>query len=218
MNETLIVIASKEEFEGLFPEVSAESAQESPVAVETLYDVFICGVGVLEFSANLAFILSKKQYKRVIQLGICGAYYGHDLQLCDVVRVDSEILGDMGVQDRNGHFVPWSEVSGESITYAGESPWNLPLGLASLKSVAGVTVSCSTGTRYLSLRRSGMFNADVESMEGAACFAVCRRFGVPAFQFRAVSNIATDRDVSAWKIPEALAALKSAVLCPEYFS
>ena len=49
-------------------------------------------------------------------------------------------------------------------------------------------------------------------MEGAACFAVCKRFGVSGYQFRAVSNIATDRDTSAWRIPEALKALKEQVL------
>ena len=49
-------------------------------------------------------------------------------------------------------------------------------------------------------------------MEGAACFAVCKRFGVSCYQFRAVSNIATDRDISTWKIEEALVELKRAVI------
>ena len=100
----------------------------------------------------------------------------------------------------------------EDGVYAGESPRFLTIALASIRSVAGVSVNCCTGTKYLALRRGGLFKADVESMEGAACFAVCRRFGVPAYQFRAVSNIATDRDTSTWKIPEALMALKEQVL------
>ena len=61
-------------------------------------------------------------------------------------------------------------------------------------------------------RRSSLFNADVETMEGAACFAVCKRFGVTAYQFRAISNLATDRDPSTWKVEESLAALKEFVL------
>jgi futalosine hydrolase len=84
--------------------------------------------------------------------------------------------------------------------------------MASIRSAVGVTVNCCTGTKYLALRRSALFHADVETMEGAACFAVCKRFGVPAYQFRAVSNIATDRDTSTWRIPEAMAALKERVL------
>jgi futalosine hydrolase len=88
----------------------------------------------------------------------------------------------------------------------------LTLPLATVRSVSGVTVNCCTGTAYLASRRSALFDADVETMEGAACFAVCKRFGVSGYQFRAVSNIATDRDTSAWRIPEALKALKEQVL------
>ena len=64
----------------------------------------------------------------------------------------------------------------------------------------------------LASRRSALFEADIETMEGAACFAVCKRFGVSGYQFRAVSNIATDRDTSTWKIEEALVELKRAVI------
>ena len=118
----------------------------------------------------------------------------------------------MGVQTREGHFMAWKDLAGKDCVYKGESPRFLSLALASVRSAAGVTVNCCTGTSYLANRRSVLFNADVETMEGAACFAVCSRFGVPAFQFRAVSNIATDRDTSTWRIPEALSALKEQVL------
>jgi futalosine hydrolase len=58
--------------------------------------------------------------------------------------------------------------------------------------------------------RSGNFNVDVESMEGAACFSICHAFGIPCYEIRAVSNFATTRDKSTWRIPEALAALRAA--------
>ena len=51
------------------------------------------------------------------------------------------------------------------------------------------------------------FNVDVESMEGAACFSICRAFGIPCFEIRAVSNFAADRDKSSWRIEDALLAL-----------
>ncbi|MCR5377978.1 MAG: futalosine hydrolase [Fibrobacter sp.] len=212
MNKTLVAFASKQEFNTLFPQISAVVAASTPVSVGALYDVTVCGVGVLDFSVNLASQLSKHRYERVIMLGICGAYEGRDIQVGEVVRVDTEVVGDMGVQNAEGHFIPWGELIGEPVIYKGDSPRLLPLRLASVRSVVGVTVNTCTGTRYLSLRRSGMFNADVETMEGAACFAVCKKFGASVYQFRAVSNIATDRDTSAWKIPEALAALKERVL------
>ena len=212
MNGTLVAFASRQEFNTIFPQISAVVASTTPQSIGNRYDVAVCGVGMLEFSANLAFLLAKNRYERVVQVGICGAYPDRGLEIGDVVRVDSEVVGDMGVQTREGHFVAWNEVVGEDVRYEGESPRYLTLALASVRSALGVTVNCCTGTAYLAGRRSRLFSADVETMEGAACFAVCKRFGVPAFQFRGVSNIATDRDTSTWRIPEAMAALKSEVL------
>lgn len=212
MNGTLVVFASKQEFNTIFPQISAVVASSTPQSIDNRYDVAVCGVGMIDFSANLAYLLAKNRYERVIQVGICGAYPNRGIEICDVVRVDTDVVGDMGIQTREGHFVAWKDASGEDGVYAGESPRFLSIALASIRSVAGVSVNCCTGTKYLALRRGGLFKADVESMEGAACFAVCRRFGVPAYQFRAVSNIATDRDTSTWKIPEALMALKEQVL------
>ena len=212
MNGTLVAFASRREFNILFPQISAVVASTMPQSIDNRYDAAVCGVGMLDFSANLALLLAKNRYERVIQVGICGAYPGRGLEIGEVVRVDSEVVGDMGIQTREGHFVAWNEVVGEETRYEGESPRFLTLALASVRSVTGVTVNCCTGTAYLAGRRSRLFNADVESMEGAACFAVCKRFGVPAFQFRGVSNIATDRDPSTWKISEALMALKEQVL------
>lgn len=212
MNKYLVAFASRKEFNCLFPQISAVVAASTPVAVGVKYDVCVCGVGVTEFATNLSFFLSRNRYERVFLLGVCGAYPGRDIEVGEVVRVDSEVVGDMGVQTIDGHFLPWAEVSGDGKTYTGESPRCLPLTQAAVRSVVGVTVNCCTGTEYLANRRANLFKADVESMEGAAFFAVCKRFGVSACQFRAVSNIATDRDPTQWKIAEALANLKEMVL------
>ena len=212
MNKTLVAFASRQEFNLVYPQISAVVAASTPVAVGIKFDVAVCGVGALDFSTNLAYVLSCCKYERVIQVGICGAYPNANLEIGDVVRVDSDVIGDMGVQTSDGHFSSWGEVTGEDCFYKGESPRFLTLPMSSIRSAVGVTVNCCTGTKYLALRRSALFHADVETMEGAACFAVCKRFGVPAYQFRAVSNIATDRDTSTWRIPEAMAALKERVL------
>ena len=212
MNGTLVAFASKQEFNTLFPHISAVVASSMPQPVEARFDVAVCGVGLLDFSVNLAKFLAENRYERVVQVGICGAYPNRGIEVGDVVRVETDVVGDMGIQTREGHFVPWGEASGEKSVYRGESPRFLPLSLATIRPVSGVSVNCCTGTAYLAMRRSALFESDIETMEGAACFAVCRRFGVSAYQFRAVSNIATDRDSSTWRIPEALKALKEQVL------
>jgi len=212
VNDTLLVFPSKVELNAVFPQVSAVVASTSTIAVSRSFEVTVCGVGALDFAANLSYKLTKKKYDRVVLVGVCGAYLGRDLQVGDVVRVDSEIQGDLGAQNREGHFIPWGEICGKTTVYTGASARELPLSLASVRSAVGVTVNCCTGTQYLSLKRAALYNADVESMEGAACFAVCKNFDIPAYEFRAVSNIATDRDPSQWKIAEAMQALQQQVI------
>ena len=86
----------------------------------------------------------------------------------------------------------------------------VPAWLSNLKSVAGLSVNCCTGTAAMASERVQNFDVDVESMEGAACFSVCHAFGMPCFEVRAVSNLATTRDKSTWRIADALAALRAA--------
>jgi len=212
MSETLVVFPSKLEFNILFPKISAVVASSTPVAVEGRYDVAVCGVGLVNSAAGISRFLAANSYKRVYLLGVCGAYLNRELCVGDVIRVDSEVVGDMGAQNNDGHFIPWRDISNHQDILEGESPRLLPLMLASVRSAKGVSVNCCTGTSYLSLKRAALFDADVETMEGASVFAVCKAFRVPVYEFRAVSNIATDRDPSQWNIEKAMQALQQSVL------
>lgn len=212
MHSVLVAISSEKEYSFLYPECEAPKVGAPQVIDEKRYDVAVCGVGLLNFSVNLSALLARSRYESVYLLGVCGAYPQRGLGVGDVVRVQSEIVGDMGVQEQDGSFTPWSSLSKSAPVRYGENGGILPESLRDLPSVSGLTVNCCTGTSKLAFDRSARFSVDIESMEGAALFAVCGRFGVPAFEFRAVSNIATDRDPSAWRIPEALAALKREVL------
>ena len=212
MAGTLIVFASRQEFNFFFKNISAVVASSTPALIEPSVYASIAGVGVVDFSANLARFFSQKKYERAFLLGICGAYPNSELQVGDVVRVGTEVVADMGAQSREGHFIPWKTMVSEETIYKGASSRDLPLRLAAIPEVAGGTVNCCTGTLYLGNRRESLFQIQVESMEGAAFFAVCKNFGVPGYQFRAVSNMASDRDESSWDIPRALSALKQSVL------
>ncbi|HEX7239102.1 MAG TPA: hypothetical protein VF263_02460, partial [Longimicrobiaceae bacterium] len=50
-----------------------------------------------------------------------------------------------------------------------------------------------------------------EGMEGAALAHVCALYGVPFLELRAVSNAVEDRDLSRWRLPEAVDAATRAV-------
>ena len=217
----LFAFASNVEFFGVFPE--CKNFVQNNIRLGEIVELpnecgfaVVLGVGLLEFATNLSILLSRFSaegpFTHVVLIGICGAYPGRGLNVGDVVRVNSEKVGDLGVVERDGSFTPWHKVccGSESAQIYEVSPFRgVPAWLAGLKPAAGLTVNCCTGTSAMAAERVQNFDVDVESMEGAACFSVCRAFSMPCFEIRAVSNLATDRDKSTWRIPEALEKLKN---------
>ena len=218
----LFAFASNVELFGTFPECKAfvQNSIRLGEIIELPDDqgfAVVLGVGILDFSTNLSVLLSRfaaeGPFTHVVLAGICGAYPGRGLNVGDVVRVESERVGDLGVVERDGSFTPWNSVVGASVQVYESSPLRggVPASLERLKAVSGLTVNCCTGTSAMATERVQNFDVDVESMEGAACFSVCRAFGMPCLEIRAVSNFASDRDKASWRISEALAALQSLV-------
>lgn len=223
-NSYLYVFATYEEFFGVFPETAASvSPREISCKVISLFESshresFACvaGVGLVDFSAGLAGILAtckavQRHISAVVNLGICGAYPESGIKIGDIVNVVSENVGDQGFQEQDGSFVPWSnrepytclKVPEDSVSIVKSFPYS-----KNLPSVRGLSVNCCTGTAETAETRFKTFGSAVESMEGAALFSICNAFGMPAIEIRAVSNIASTRDKSQWKIKEALENLR----------
>jgi futalosine hydrolase len=214
----LFAFATPAEFTSFFPEY-ADSANETTSdklikLSENRGYACILGMGILNFATNLTYLLAsvkqqKIQISGVLILGVCGAYPDRGINVLDVVRVDSECVGDMGYQEKDGTFSPFpSSVRATAVEHA-------PVHLQKLKSAVGLTVNCCTGTEELGRMRAKMFDADIENMEGAAGIAACMAHNTPVFEIRAVSNMATTRDRASWKFNEALAALKKCVMSNE---
>lgn len=225
----LFAFASNLEFFGVFPE--CKSFVQNNIRLGEIVELpegrgfaVVLGVGLLEFATNLSVLLSRfaaeGPFTHVVLVGICGAYPGRGLNVGNVVRVDSEVVGDLGVVESDGSFTPWHKVCATSANgsvpqtsaqvYESSSLRGVPAWLSNLKPVAGLSVNCCTGTASMAKERVENFNVDVESMEGAACFSICHAFGVPCYEIRAVSNFATTRDKSTWRIKDALSALRAA--------
>ena len=212
--DQLFAFATPAEFASIFPEYADTADEFTPDKLIELSDdrgyACILGIGILNFSTNLTFLLGDAKRRgipisAVFILGVCGAYPGRGIKVLDVVRVDAESVGDMGYQDRDSSFYPFpSSVRATAVEQA-------PKHLQMLKSVAGLTVNCCTGTEELGLLRSRMFNADIENMEGAAGISACIAHNMPVFEIRAVCNMASTRDRESWKFNEALSALRQAV-------
>lgn len=154
--------------------------------------VSVCGVGMAAVAASAARAAAGNP-DMMILAGIAGAYPGSGLNAGDCVLVESERIADMGAAREDG-FVP---LFGHEYRcpYTGKAN--------AFESVRGCTVN-TAGTPY-----AGSHGA-VESMEGAAFFAVCESMGVPFLQVRAISNTTTDMR-SQWRTEEAFIALAGCV-------
>ncbi|MDR2581771.1 MAG: hypothetical protein LBC85_12380 [Fibromonadaceae bacterium] len=174
----LLVFATEMERDGVFPN-----------GIPQGYDCLISGVGILPTALNLGKAFQSGNYKYAIQIGIAGAYRSSDLELTEVVEVESDCLIE---------FLPWEP----NTFFASEnSPFK-----ENLKRVKGATVLCCSNTEEMGIARGEI--AQVETMEGAAFFAVCKEYGVQATQIRAISNYAVGQAKSEWKIAEALGSLE----------
>jgi len=61
------------------------------------------------------------------------------------------------------------------------------------------------------LKIRSLFNADVESMEGAAFLFSCLTSKVPCFQVRSISNYVEERDKTRWNLELAFKNLNKAL-------
>jgi futalosine hydrolase len=182
-------------------------------------DALELGVGKIAAAMNLAVALAERRPQVVLQFGVCGAYPARhlragleELHVLDTCVVASETMADDGVQTPET-FLDLAQLSlaepgllmaDVERSRAIASQLGCPL-------VAGATVSTGAGTEALSQAYATRSGAQVESMEGGAVAAVCRRFGVAHVQLRVVSNRTGDRGLSGWDLDGAITRLTSAV-------
>lgn len=189
-------------------------AHNGTVVDEGLYDiggaaisVCITGVGVVATTYALTRKL-RNSYDIVIQAGVGGAFHS-DIGLGDVVIVETEQFADLGAEDHDDFINIFElgliakDVPPFSGTYLKMADNRWLQGLA-LKKVRGVTVSTVSGNEKTIGRIRKAFDADVESMEGAAFHYVCLCEGVPFIQIRAISNYVEPRDKSKWQMGKAI--------------
>ena len=138
-------------------------------------------------------------------------------QLC---VVGSDVLADEGVLTPDG-FVDFGAPAsglghGQRLVDTGPFPANPRMSSEvaarlSVPIVRGATVSTCSGVDALSRQLHERTHADIETMEGAAVAAVCRRRELPYVHVRAISNWTGDRERGAWNLGAAIDALRVAL-------
>lgn len=173
-------------------------------------EVVITGVGLMTSTYALAKSVSIHQPELIIQAGIAGTLE-NEQPLGEVVVVESETVGDLGVLEAGG----FRSLFDLKLLSSDLSPWKngqllnehhlvkdigLPL-------VNGVTVNeISTDEQTIGYYRHQL-KAQIETMEGAALHYVALMEKLPFVQIRSLSNYIGERDKNKWEIQKAIKQL-----------
>jgi futalosine hydrolase len=199
--------------EGFYP----TDDQKVFVKADSEWKLLIAGIGTVPVMYSLTKHFSTYSYDQVIHCGIAGSFL-LSLQPGEVVQVVRDTFVDVGV-DHGGVF-NW--IFHENLWKPDEKPFqNCWMEVAEdkylkLKAVNGITVDVVTASQERKVQLSERFNPQIESMEGAAVFYVCKMEDIPVIQIRAISNYVGIRDRHSWKTKEAIDALTkvlSKVIC-----
>lgn len=155
--------------------VVVPTEKESFVLEERGIRVVHCGVGMAECAAVTARVICEQKPSLMILAGIAGTYTD-EIEIGETVVVASEVIADMG------------RLSGGEFTPLFQKTYMAAIRPKGFKSVRSNTTNCA-GTNAMGLPAT----AQIENMEGAAFFAVCERFGVPAIEVRTISNRVGER-------------------------
>lgn len=212
-NIVLITAATEKEMECLGR--VAGSSGSAPGLLKGA-EKLITGVGPVSATYTIMNYLMRNNIPRlVVNIGIAGSY--RDSYPPGTVLLPAEDrFADLGVADGD-RFIPLHLAGIEGIDdkftpsgryYPAEDimdimPDDMPR-------VKAVTVSTATGSAKKRDELISAFDADVETMEGAAVYYVCSNEKISCIGIRAVSNMVGPRDKTKWDIPLALDELGKA--------
>ncbi len=168
-------------------------------------DFLITGVGTPATVYNLLKKIAYKKYDFILQVGVAGSFKEF-FKLGDVVFVKSDCFADLGaIENKKFHSI-------FDLNFNGLNEFPFKKGMLenefkmqlSLKEAKGITVNCLTDEMEQIGILQGKYQADVESMEGAALHFVCLQEGIPFLQIRGISNFVGERDKSKWQLKYAI--------------
>ena len=170
------------------------------------------GVGPVNAAHAVTLEILRQRPDAIVVCGVGGAYGGSGLQVGEVACADVECYGDLGAATPSG-FLDMKALGFPVVESPGPLYNDLPMQLWPVdRRVKFVTVSTCSGTDAAARTLEARTGGAVENMEGAAVAHVACLHGIPVGEVRGISNIATDRDPSRWRLTEAAIAAQEALL------
>ncbi len=174
-------------------------------------EILVSGVGAVKSALSMAQLQMMSKVDLAIQVGLAGAF-DRSLSLGNVVIVDKDRYGDLGVEENDGTFTSIETLGLEDRNlYPAVDGWihhKVKADLTHYTLVNGITVNTVSGTQATIDRRQSLFHPQIETMEGAAFYYACRVLDIECVQVRAISNYVEPRNKDNWQIEEAIKNLE----------
>jgi futalosine hydrolase len=179
-------------------------------STENSYTLLISGVGITSTSFELTKFLILNKIDKVINIGIAGAY-NKNVKLGEIFEISSECFADFGITTMDGFLPMHSQNFYKDSTFdsKGKINSNTETGL---KPASSNTVNSCTGSEIASICIQADFPSDIENMEGASVFYVCKKLDISCTQIRSISNHVGERDKEKWEIEKSIVNLNSWII------
>ncbi|MCX5689602.1 MAG: futalosine hydrolase [Planctomycetota bacterium] len=176
-------------------------------------DLLVTGVGKANATGAVVAAAANRQYGSIINIGIGGSLPCNPtpVPIGQVVLGTVAHFADEGVQTPAG-FLPLAHLGfacGFDGADAVKPDQVLFKQLETLADVSGgiATVSVCSGTDALARQIAERTGAIAEGMEGAGVLLAAAHLGIPAAEFRVISNTTGDRSGQVWDIKTAMKRL-----------
>jgi len=168
-------------------------------------DYLIAGVGSPATVYHLLKKIALKKYNLVLQVGVAGSF-DETLKLGEVVLVNADCFADLGAFENNQFHSLFDLNLNDSDAFPLTKGWlkNEFEKIKGLKYVKGITVNSLTDEANKVSLFKQKYQAEIESMEGAALHFVCLQENIPFLQIRGISNFVGERDKSKWQLKAAI--------------
>jgi len=172
----------------------------------------ITGVGSMLTSLAISRISNLQEADLLINAGVAGSY-SRELNIGDVVEVVEDRFGDLGVEEADGSFTDIFEME---LMNGDQFPFEKGVikneAQTNYQKVSGITVNKVHGTESSIQKISKKYNAEIETMEGAAFLYTSKIMDIKCIQIRAISNYVEPRNKDNWNIQLAIDSLNKALI------
>lgn len=178
-------------------------------------DCLITGIGTPATIYNLQKKIQNSSYDLIIQAGIAGSFDLERFPPGKTVIVHKDIFGDLGIIEEHKlssmadmGYVNADEEFMKDGWMVNENPF---LNKLKLKLATGLTMNTITDNKEHEAIFTKKYEADIETMEGAAFHYVCIREKITFLQLRSISNAVGERDKAKWEMKKAILELNNSL-------